>query len=68
MTENLTPVLESDVESDLNAPPGAPRWVKLFGIAAVVLILVFAGLHLTGNAPTNMHGSSDGEYGLRQSP
>ena len=25
-----------------------PRWVKAFGIVAVVLALVFAGLHLTG--------------------
>jgi hypothetical protein len=29
---------------------GAPRWVKAFGIVALVLVLVFAALHLTGNS------------------
>jgi hypothetical protein len=32
-----------------------PRWVKLFGIAAIVLILVFFIVHLTGTAPMG-HG------------
>ena len=34
-------------------PPGTPRWVKAFVIAFVVLVLAFAGLHLTGHAPTH---------------
>ena len=33
------------------APPSTPRWVKAFGIGLAVLLLVFAGMHLTGNAP-----------------
>ena len=34
-------------------PPGTPRWVKAFVIAFVVLVLAFAGLHLTGHTPTH---------------
>lgn len=29
--------------------PSTPRWVKVFGIIALVLILLFVILHLTGN-------------------
>ena len=28
--------------------PGAPRWVKVFGIVGVLLLLLFLILHLTG--------------------
>ena len=35
------------------APPAVPRWVKLFGMAAIILLLLLAGLHLTGLAPTH---------------
>jgi hypothetical protein len=28
---------------------GTPRWVKVFGIIAIVLLVVFIILHLTGN-------------------
>jgi hypothetical protein len=31
--------------------PSTPRWVRLFGIAAIVLVLVFILMHLTGTAP-----------------
>jgi len=44
------------VERDRESPPDTPRWVKAFGIGAIVLVLLFAGLHLTGNVPT--HGMS----------
>ncbi len=50
---------------DRESPPSAPRWVKAFGIIAIVLILAFAGLHLTGNAPTHMPGSSATEHGMQ---
>jgi len=39
--------------------------VKALGIVAVVLVLLFAGLHLTGNAPTHMPGSSGAEHGMQ---
>lgn len=29
--------------------PGTPRWVKVVGIIAVVLVLLFVALHLTGH-------------------
>lgn len=38
---DLPPAPESD-----DAP--MPRWVKLLGIAAIVFLLAFAVLHLTG--------------------
>lgn len=31
------------------APAPTPRWVKLFGMAAVILLVLFVILHLTGN-------------------
>jgi hypothetical protein len=46
------------------SPPGTPRWVKTFGIILVVLLLAFAGLHLTGNAPGHMPGSGGAEHGM----
>jgi hypothetical protein len=43
---------------DRESPPGTPRWVKLLGIAFVVLALLFAGLHLTGNGGgPGLHGA-----------
>ncbi len=53
------------VELDRESAPSTPRWVKAFGIIAIVLILAFAGLHLTGNAPTHMPGSSGTEHGMQ---
>ena len=34
---------------DRSSPPGAPRWVKVFGIIAAVVLLVFVVLLVTGN-------------------
>ena len=34
-----------------------PRWVKLFGIVAIVVVLIFVALHLSGNTPGG-HGLS----------
>jgi hypothetical protein len=53
------------IERDRESPPGTPRWVKAFGIIAIVLILAFAGLHLTGNAPTHLPGSGGAEHGMQ---
>ena len=36
--------------SDRGSPPSTPRWVKVFGIIVIVLVLLFAILHLTGNS------------------
>ena len=34
--------------SSASTPPSTPRWVKAFGIIAIVLVLLFVVLHLTG--------------------
>lgn len=34
-----------------------PRWVKVFGIVTIVLVLLFIILHLTGNS-LGSHGPS----------
>ena len=31
-----------------DADLGTPRWVKVFGLVAVILVLLFAALHLAG--------------------
>jgi hypothetical protein len=35
--------------------PNTPRWVKVFGIVALVLVLLFVIVHLTGHGLGN-HG------------
>ena len=38
---------------------GAPRWVKVFGIIGLLLLVTFAILHLTGNGfGRHMHGGN----------
>ncbi len=39
---------DTGVRPDRGLPPPTPRWVKVFGIVVVVLVLVFVILHLTG--------------------
>ena len=47
---------DTGMAPDRESPPSTPRWVKAFGIGAIVLVLLFAGLHLTGNAPVAYAG------------
>ncbi|GIF99037.1 hypothetical protein [Catellatospora citrea] len=35
------------------APTGMPRWVKICGLVASVLVAAFLALHLTGNTPSH---------------
>ena len=42
---------DTGVRPDRASPPSTPRWVKVFGIIAIVLVLLFVILHLTGNSP-----------------
>jgi hypothetical protein len=60
-----TAAVHADIEPDDEAPPGTPRWVKALGIVLVVLLLVFAGLHLTGNVPTHMAGGTGEQHGIQ---
>jgi hypothetical protein len=34
-------------------PPTRPRWVNMFGIVLIVLVLLFLVLHLSGLLPTH---------------
>jgi hypothetical protein len=34
---------------DRGSPPSTPRWVKVFGIILIVLVLAVVILHLTGS-------------------
>ena len=42
---------DTGVRQRRGSPPSTPRWVKVFGIVAVVLVLLFVILHLTGHSP-----------------
>jgi len=33
-----------------------PRWVKVFGVFLIVVMLVVLVLHLTGKSPAGLHG------------
>lgn len=39
---------DHDPPATLDVDAGTPRWVKAFGVVAVVLILAFVVLHLAG--------------------
>jgi hypothetical protein len=49
---------EPDVSPDLELTDGTPRWVKVFGLIALVLVVVFVILLLTGR-----HGPSRHSFG-----
>jgi hypothetical protein len=43
--------------ADAPAYPGAPGWVKVFGMIALVVAVVFAVLHVVGRGPgEHRHG------------
>lgn len=39
------------VGSDRGSAASTPHWVKILGILAVILVLAFVVLHITGNSP-----------------
>ena len=43
----LPPELSDDIDVGRDSPPAAPRWVKVFGIIALVLLVLFVARHLT---------------------
>ena len=46
---------QTHTKPDRGSPPSAPRWVKLFGIIGVVVVVVFVISHLTGTSPFGNH-------------
>lgn len=56
---------DSDTRTIDEAPPSTPNWVKALGIVLVVLLLAFAGLHLTGNVPVHMAGGDGAPHGIQ---
>jgi hypothetical protein len=50
------------MNSDRESPPRTPRWVKVSGIIALILLLAFVILHLTGSSFMNhtMHHGMSG--------
>jgi len=48
--------------------PGTPRWVKIFGIITIVLVLVFAIVHISGHGIGNhLPSASPGSHGPTES-
>ena len=55
------------MEPDQGSTTATPRWVKVFGIVAIVLALLFAILLLTGHGP-GRHMSPGGDPGGHAPP
>jgi hypothetical protein len=64
-TEDQSGEADSDIGRADESAPSTPRWVKALGIVLVVLLLAFAGLHLTGNAPMHMAGAGGTQHGMQ---
>jgi len=45
----------SQTRPDRGSPPSMPRWVKIFGIILIVLVLAVVAMHLTGTDFGNLH-------------
>jgi hypothetical protein len=41
---------QTHVRPDRGSTYSTPRWVKVFGIIVIILVLLFGILHLTGNS------------------
>lgn len=39
---------QTPTKPDQGSPPSTPRWVKIFGIILIVLVLAVVVMHLTG--------------------
>jgi hypothetical protein len=39
---------QTPTKPDRESPPSMPRWVKIFGIILIVLVLAVVAMHLTG--------------------
>lgn len=72
---NRSPYPDTDdghARRSADRPPGTPRWVKAFGIVAVVLVLLLVAMLLTGHGPGRhmdgqAHVTGDAELGVERS-
>jgi hypothetical protein len=56
---------DTGVGPDRESTTGTPRWVKVFGIIAAVLVLLFVIMVLTGHGPgRHMFGGLGGQTPL----
>jgi hypothetical protein len=63
------PYPDTGVEPDRGSTTGVPRWVKVFGIIALVLVVLFAVLLLTGRGGNHGPGRhSSGGVGGHTTP
>lgn len=56
---------QTEFAPDRRSAPGTPRWVKVFGIIVLVLVLLFITLHLTGHSPMNHMPLSPTDQGMQ---
>jgi hypothetical protein len=49
------PLTDAEMGPDREPPSGTPRWVKVFGIIALIVVLLFLILMLT-RGPGGRHG------------
>lgn len=49
-TDDPTPGDDTGVGPDSRSTAGTPRWVKVFGIIVILLVLLIGVLHITGNS------------------
>jgi hypothetical protein len=67
---NLAPT-DEDSNGDTHQPghraaPGTPRWVKVFGVILIGLVVLFAVLHLSGHSPVDhMNHMSPTQQGMQ---
>ncbi len=55
---------QTEITPERRSAPGTPRWVKVLGIIAIVLVLLFVTLHLTGFNPMGMDHTNMGNMDM----
>jgi hypothetical protein len=66
ITRKRSPDLEASLMHGHGSTPNTPRWVKVFGIRVIALLMLAAGLHLVGRALFGGHASGTTEHRTQQ--
>jgi hypothetical protein len=56
------------VEPTADRPPGTPRWVKVFGIIVIVVVLLFVAMMVIGGEHGPGRHSPSGDAGGKVAP